>query len=193
MTEESALTSSLLERNDKVPSNVIATTEDNPSRTTTTSETKVRDASKANAYVLTDKATSAFIRRTLCAQHVLSVPGAAGRDTPKPVDELLPPLTSSNEVDLQLYAILAVILKEFVIAWYSKITPDHVFVDEVIQVVAHCTRALEQRVRKVNLEALLLDELPQLVDTHIKCMYRICFFVSFNCILYWNVVLNYCY
>lgn len=88
------------------------------------------------------------------------------------MDELLPPLTSSNEIDLQLYAILAVILKEFVSVWYSKITPDHVFVDEVIQIIAHCTRALEQRLRKVDLEAILLDELPQLVDAHIQCKYH---------------------
>jgi hypothetical protein len=128
---------------------------------------------KAGPDVLSDKATAAFIRRTLCAQHALAGTGATGRSTPRPVDELLPPLTSSNEIDLQLYAILAVILKEFVYAWYSKITPDQVFVDEVIQIIAHCTRALEQRIRKADLEAILLDELPQLVDTHIKCKYRI--------------------
>jgi hypothetical protein len=121
--------------------------------------------------VLTDRATAAFIRRTLCAQHALTGTGDRGRSTPRPVDELLPPLTSSNEIDLQLYAILAVILKEFVYAWYAKITPDHVFVDEVIQIIAHCTRALEQRIRKADLEAILLDELPQLVDAHIKGNY----------------------
>jgi hypothetical protein len=123
--------------------------------------------------VLSEKVTAAFILRTLCAQHALAGTADRGRVTPRPVDELLPPLTSSNEVDLQLYAILAVILKEFVYAWYSKITPDHVFVDEVIQIVAHCTRALEQRVRKADLEAILLDEIPQLVDAHIRCMFRL--------------------
>lgn len=87
-----------------------------------------------------------------------------------PVDELLPPLTSSNEVDLQLYAIIAVILKEFVYTWYAKITPDHVFVDQVIQTIAHCTRSLEQRLRKVDLESLLLDEIPQLIDAHLEGM-----------------------
>lgn len=117
---------------------------------------------------MTDKATAAFIRRTLCAQHALSGTGEKGRSTPRPVDELLPPLTSSNEIDLQLYAILAVILKEFVYAWYSKITPDHNFVDEVLQIIAHCTRALEQRIRKADLKSILLDEIPQLVDGHIK-------------------------
>ncbi|QDS74088.1 hypothetical protein FKW77_009569 [Venturia effusa] len=127
------------------------------------------DSAKITSDFLSDKATAAFIRRTLCAHHALSGPGGErGRSTPKPVDELLPPLTSSNEVDLQLYAIIAVVLKEFVYTWYAKITPDHAFVDQVIQIIAHCTRALEQRLRKVDLESLLVDEIPQLVDAHLE-------------------------
>jgi hypothetical protein len=120
---------------------------------------------------VSDKATAAFIRRTLCAHNVLSSNlgnGEKGRSTPRPIDELLPPLTSSNDVDLHLYAIIAVIIKEFVYTWYSKITPDHVFVNEVIQVIAHCTRGLEQRLRKVDLEALLLDEIPELLEAHLN-------------------------
>ena len=114
-------------------------------------------------------ATAAFIRRTLCAHHVEDALGDEnGHGTSRPLDELLPPLTSSNEVDLQLYAILAVILKEAVHTWYARITPDHVFVDEIIQVIAHCTRALEERLRNVDLEALILDEIPELMDAHIK-------------------------
>ncbi|CAE7014348.1 PXA domain containing protein [Pyrenophora teres f. teres] len=85
---------------------------------------------------------------------------------------MLPPLTSSNEVDLQLYGIISVIIKEFVQTWYTKITPDQVFVNEVIQIIAHCTRGLEQRLRKVDLEALLLDEIPELLQAHL-CSFRL--------------------
>jgi len=109
-----------------------------------------------------DKATASYIRRTLCAHHAIS------GGPPRSIHDLLPPLTSSNDVDLQLYAIIAVLLKEFVQTWYAKITPDHVFVDEVLRTVAHCTRALEERLRTVDLEALLLDELPGLVDRHVS-------------------------
>jgi hypothetical protein len=70
-------------------------------------------------------------------------------------------------VDLQLYALIAIILREFVQSWYHKITPDETFVAEIVQIVAHCFRALEQRLRKVDLESLLLDELPDLLDKHI--------------------------
>ncbi|KAF2463288.1 uncharacterized protein BDR25DRAFT_397254, partial [Lindgomyces ingoldianus] len=133
-----------------------------------TGATRPPETQKPSPDTTSDKATAAFIRRTLCAHNVLLGNGEKGRNTPRPIDEVLPPLTSSNEVDLQLYAIIAVIIKEFVQTWYSKITPDHVFVNEVIQIIAHCTRALEQRLRKVDLEAVILDEIPGLIEAHVS-------------------------
>ncbi|KAE9379215.1 hypothetical protein N431DRAFT_460499 [Stipitochalara longipes BDJ] len=115
-----------------------------------------------SADALSDRTTLFLIRRTLCSQL-----GDKGRITPAPIDEILPPLTSSNEVDLQLYALIAIIIREFVQTWYSKITPDQVFVEEVVKIIAHCTRALEQRLRNVDLEGLLFDELPELLDVHV--------------------------
>jgi mitochondrial splicing suppressor protein 51 len=91
-----------------------------------------------------------------------------GRSTPAPIEELLPPLTSRNDVDLQIYALISIIIREFVQNWYSKITPDETFVAEIVQIIAHCTRALEQRLRKVDLESLLFDELPELFDAHVR-------------------------
>ena len=115
-----------------------------------------------------DEETIRYIKRVLCASPSQkgSFPGHATVDS-KPLEELLPPLTSSNEVDLQLYAIIAVILSNFVQAWYNRITPDQDFVAEVVQIIAHCTRGLEQRLRHVDLEDLLLDELPALLISHI--------------------------
>lgn len=112
---------------------------------------------------LSDRATSILIRRTLCSQQS----GDKGRDAQVPIEELLPPLTSRNDVDLQLYAFLAIILREFVQSWYSKITTDENFVAEIVHIIAHYTRALEQRCRKVDLESLVLDEIPDLLDKHI--------------------------
>ncbi|KAF2091653.1 hypothetical protein K490DRAFT_70449 [Saccharata proteae CBS 121410] len=158
----------------------VGRTQTEPSRNT--SQSQSADTAKSVADAATDKATAAFIRRTLCTRNAASNTLAGGdgsRKTPKPLEELLPPLTSSNEVDLQLYAIIAVIIKEFVSSWYSKITPDHVFVDEVIQIIAHCTRALEQRLRKVDLEALILDEIPGIFEDHVEA-YRIAHRTSEN-------------
>lgn len=131
--------------------------------------TRSADTQKPQLDTTSDKSTAAFIRRTLCSHNVLLGNGEKGRSTPRPIEDVLPPLTSSNEVDLQLYGIISVIIKEFVQTWYSKITPDQVFVNEVIQIIAHCTRGLEQRLRKVDLESLLLDEIPELLQAHLTC------------------------
>lgn len=92
------------------------------------------------------------------------------RATLAPVDELLPPLTSRNDVDIQLYAIVAIILRDYVQTWYHRITPDETFVAEIVQIIAHCSRTLEQRLKRVDLESLLFDELPDLLDKHVEGM-----------------------
>ncbi|EKV07518.1 hypothetical protein PDIG_64610 [Penicillium digitatum PHI26] len=121
-----------------------------------------RDSGKDDPDSASDKATTALIRRVLCPQ--ASIYGASSPQLP---EELLPPLTSSNDVDRQLYALLATIIKEFIYSWYSKITPDQALVNEVLQVIAHCTRALEQRLRQIDVAQLALDEIPGLVEAHV--------------------------
>ncbi|GKZ17982.1 hypothetical protein AbraCBS73388_011419 [Aspergillus brasiliensis] len=124
----------------------------------------VKHASREDpANATSDKATIALIRRVLCPQSN----NHGGATTPQPPEDLLPPLTSSNEVDRQLYALIAIIVKEFVFTWYSKITSDQVLVSELLQVIAHCTRALEQRLRETDVAQLFLDEIPALVERHI--------------------------
>ena len=110
---------------------------------------------------VSDKATAALIRRVLC-------PHAHAGIDPRSINEILPPLTSSNDIDLQLYAIIAIIVKDLVQSWYGKITPDQGFVEEVVRIVAHSTTQLESRLRTVDLEGLAFDELPELVEAHIK-------------------------
>ncbi|RFU35792.1 hypothetical protein B7463_g619, partial [Scytalidium lignicola] len=131
-----------------------------------------------------DRTTLLLIRRTLCPSSSHNNNNNNNNNTnpsditnkgrnnttpaPTAIDELLPPLTSSNDVDLQLYAFIAIIIREFVNTWYGKITPDQGFVEEVVRIIAHCTRGLEQRLRKVDLESLVFDELPELVEMHVK-------------------------
>jgi hypothetical protein len=117
----------------------------------------------------TDEATVSYIKRTLCKKH--SAPGIPADSSDeldhKSLEELLPPLTSSNEIDVQLYALIAVVLNLFVQSWYNRITPDQDFVANVVQIIAHCTRGLEQRLRKIDLECLALEELPIIITQHI--------------------------
>ncbi|KAL2043119.1 hypothetical protein N7G274_004179 [Stereocaulon virgatum] len=115
---------------------------------------------------VSDRATAALVRRVLCPH------AHAGSTEPRPINELLPPLTSSNDIDLQLYAIIAIVVKDLVQSWYGKITPDQGFVEEIVRIVAHCTTQLESRLRGVDLESLVFDELPELMENHIN-VYRI--------------------
>ena len=114
-----------------------------------------------------DRSAEALVRRVLCPL------SQAELSQSRPLHELLPPLTSQNEVDLQLYTIIAIVMRDFVYSWYGRITPDHTFVEETIRIIAHCTRDLEQRFRRVDLESLVLDEIPTLVGRHISGLYHV--------------------
>lgn len=155
--------SSLQPRPKAVPTFSTTTTPQlsRPSSSESRQESPARSISTGPTHV-SRKATSALIRRVLCSH---------AHDKDQPINELLPPLTSSNDVDLQLYAIIAVVVKDLVQSWYGKITPDQTFVDEVVKIIAHCTRALESRLRTVDLEGLILDEIPALAERHVRGQY----------------------
>ncbi|KAF4121225.1 mitochondrial splicing suppressor protein 51 [Geosmithia morbida] len=119
------------------------------------------NASSSTSDPLSDRVTTSLIRRTLCPSDNKIRDGSSSD-----IHDVLPPLTSRNDVDLQLYALVAIILRDFVQSWYGRITTDEAFVAEIVHIVAHCTRAIEQRLRKVDLESLLLDEIPDLVERH---------------------------
>ncbi|GAM39162.1 hypothetical protein TCE0_034r10481 [Talaromyces pinophilus] len=159
-----------------------------PSRTKSRTENRRNTADSESNDTCSDKNTVALIRRVLCPDV-----STYGSSAPRPLQELLPPLTSSNDVDLQLYALIAVIIKEFVYSWYARITPDHVFVDEVLQLIAHCTRALEQRLRRVDVGQLVLDEVTGLVQAHITGTHSnlLSLFFVLNTISYPTVSLAY--
>ncbi len=146
---------------------LAATASATPQASRASSRTRQTDTARSNQSAdTTERATAALIRRVLSP----NTQGSGDRNTARPISEILPPLTSSNEVDLQLYTIIAIIVKEFVHSWYAKITPDHEFVDEVVQLIAHCTRAVEERLRHVDLGELLFDEIPELVERHVVGM-----------------------
>ncbi|KAI5793462.1 PXA domain-containing protein [Pyronema domesticum] len=105
-----------------------------------------------------DSRTLLLIRRNLCAHSTPTTP----------LEELLPALSSSANVDTQLYAFIAIIIRDFVTSWYSHVSQDHTFTDEIVALIAHCTRSLEERMRKLDLEVLLLDEIPAILEAHVR-------------------------
>ena len=136
-----------------------------------TGSDRYRGEHDGNHAIGREEPTVAYIKRVLHARPhpVGSAAGVSFEDSDGLAPEqLLPPLTSSNAIDIQLYAFIAVILSNFVQIWYNRITSDQHFVGEIVQIIAHCTRGLEQRLRHVDLEALLLDELPKTLTEHVE-------------------------
>jgi len=89
------------------------------------------------------------------------------------IKDALPALTSSTNVDLQLYSLVGLLFKSFIHRWYCKLTDDQEFIDEIIQIISHLTRSLETRIRSVDLTLLLLDDLPLVLDDHLKAYRKI--------------------
>lgn len=114
-------------------------------------------AASPSSWANLDNKSLSLIRRTLCSHSPPTTP----------LPDLLPALTSSTTVDAHLYVLLSIILRDFVHSWYSQITSEPSFTGELIALVAHCIRALEERARKLDIETLVFDELPALIHAHI--------------------------
>ncbi|KAK4890657.1 hypothetical protein LTR27_010696 [Elasticomyces elasticus] len=126
------------------------------------------DGVSNGARELQDDATITLIKRVLCTKAGLEE--TATHEVDGRLEDLLPPLTSRKDLDVQLYAILAVILSQFVQSWYTRITPDNDFIDEIVRIIAQCIRGLEERLKLCDLDSLLLDELPIMLDTHLEAI-----------------------
>ena len=142
-------------------SQLLAVAGQTPATSRSSSQVRQKKPSRevASDDYLCERATGSLIRKVLV--------DADPRGTPQPLEAVLPPLTSSNEVDIQLYAIIAIVIKDFVNTWYTRITQDRTFVDEVIHIIAHCSRALEQRLRQTNVVELFLNDVPTLLERHV--------------------------
>jgi len=146
---------------------------DGKSNTPTATNQSSIGTTRRNVFETTaDDAATSLVRRILGGSHQLNIGSHATNrhvgDRTRSIDANLPPLTSSNEIDLQLYALIAILVKDCVQSWYSRFTTDHTFPDELLHIIAHCSRALEERLRNADLERLLLDTIPAAVDVHVQ-------------------------
>ncbi|OBT64904.1 hypothetical protein VE03_06473 [Pseudogymnoascus sp. 23342-1-I1] len=108
-----------------------STTSIKPTRATPSPAPRAPQPTQAQLLAaLSPAATSALIRRTLHP--------TASKDTP--LTSLLTPLTGDVDVDFEIYALLAVVLREFVVKWYGGITGDGRFVGEIAELVEGVVR-----------------------------------------------------
>lgn len=80
----------------------------------------------------------------------------------------LPTLSSSDEVNIEIYALFGLICRQFIQAWYYKIIDDPAFIYDISSVLAHVVKQLEERLGTIDMFGFLLDEIPMILEEHIK-------------------------
>lgn len=78
------------------------------------------------------------------------------------------PVTKHESIDLQITAFAAVTVQQCVQSWYGSITNDHEFILEIRAMVITLLQELYRRFEQVDLQMLVMNELPAVLDDHIQ-------------------------
>jgi hypothetical protein len=70
-------------------------------------------------------------------------------------------------VDIEMYALIGLLLRNFVNKWFKNMTDDGEFVNQLINVIAQLSREIERRLKQFDVARLLLDDVPLLLDVHL--------------------------
>ncbi|KAG7878909.1 hypothetical protein KL907_003320 [Ogataea polymorpha] len=86
--------------------------------------------------------------------------------------ESLPAFTSSSTVDNELHALVGLFLRQFVRGWYKNVAFDEngEFITEIVALIAHLTRDIQQRCLRIDWSQLLLDDLFVVLDKHMEAL-----------------------
>lgn len=108
------------------------------------------------------------------------------QDTASQSDDLLPPLTSSNDLDIRLYAFFSLLLNNFVFGWYSgslNLDSRTEFTKELIFLLAHVSRNIQERIQHCNDDVIqmLITDIPYLVEKHFESVTDVLCEVAKNC------------
>lgn len=71
-------------------------------------------------------------------------------------------------LDPLLLDLISLICREHVLSWYSSISPDRTFIQQVASIIIHVVQALEVRLANVDLVELLVLDLPALLERHVE-------------------------
>ncbi|KAG6850325.1 hypothetical protein H0H93_014900 [Arthromyces matolae] len=84
-------------------------------------------------------------------------------------DAPLPDLVGITDLDAELYDVLALALRAFVLPWWSRISRyDKQFLPIISNVLTVVIRSLDARIRTINLPPLLLIHAPAIVTQHYR-------------------------
>lgn len=79
----------------------------------------------------------------------------------------LPRLNCSDEVAREIYALIALLLRQFVQSWHSEIIDDSKFLNELVVEISKVVNILIERLKTINLDDFILDDIPYLIDMHL--------------------------
>lgn len=80
----------------------------------------------------------------------------------------LPTLSSSDKVNIEIYALFGLICRQFIQSWYYQIVDDPKFLYDISSVLAQIVKQLEERMRRIDAFEFLLDDVPLVLETHIN-------------------------
>ncbi|KAG0336520.1 hypothetical protein BG000_006485 [Podila horticola] len=70
------------------------------------------------------------------------------------------------DLDAEAYHFLAFLVRDFIQTWYSSFSSDPQFVATIVNVVIHIARELERRSLEIDWVALMLQEVPEVLQRH---------------------------
>lgn len=99
-------------------------------------------------------------------------------ETKRFTERNLPPLTSSNDLDVRLYALFALLLHNFVYEWYTKslkLGSRDEFTKELVFLFAHISRNLQERINSADDEfiRLIVTDIPYLLEKHFESIQEV--------------------
>lgn len=74
----------------------------------------------------------------------------------------------SQRINAQIWNLVALVCREHVLSWYSKLTRDKSFFQEVVRIVKHVVEQIGNHVKELDLPALLLSDIPDLLEKHYR-------------------------
>ncbi|KAJ3262346.1 hypothetical protein HK103_002787 [Boothiomyces macroporosus] len=77
-------------------------------------------------------------------------------------------MTSSEKVNSELSRIIALLLHDYVSAWYSLLSDDMEFYKEIVQTISVLIQEIERRLSRVDWIELISFDLPKVLTNHIK-------------------------
>ncbi|KAG5440907.1 hypothetical protein PCK2_000062 [Pneumocystis canis] len=86
----------------------------------------------------------------------------------------LPALTRSALVDVEIYSIIAIICRDYINIWYEQMTHDKSFIEELLFLVSHVVKELENRFFTIKHETLFLQSIPMIAIKHINGKLFLC-------------------